>query len=367
LKAVQIAPKAASAQVAVGVALAAKDRQDEASACFRKAVELDPNYALGHHNLGASLFHSGHHVEAAQSYRRAVELEPNNAQYHLDLGLELQNVGEHGAALESFRRTVELDPTKFFAHYNLGCCQQEQQHWDEAIASYRKAIELEPNFAEAHCNLGMCLQNAGRLAEALPFLRRGHELGSKRADWSYPSAEWVRVGELRAAMEAKLPALLAHEIQPADNAERLEYVVMCGVKGLYHEAVRLSAEAFAADPRVADDLGARYRYNAACSAAAASAGRGHDAGELDLQERARLRQQALAWLRADLVLHARRVETGKPEDRAAVQDTLRAWLEDSELAGIRDAAALAALPAEERSACDQLWTEVAALLRRGTK
>ena len=63
---------------------------------------------------------------------------------------------------------------------------------DEAEAAYRKAIALKPDHAESHCNLGMALWKQGKLAAALMSLERGHELGSRRKDWRYPSAEWVR-------------------------------------------------------------------------------------------------------------------------------------------------------------------------------
>jgi hypothetical protein len=40
------------------------------------------------------------------------------------------------------------------------------------------------------------------------------------------------------------------------------------------------------------------------------------------------------------------------------------WQQDSDLAGVRDAAALEKLPAEERAACAKLWADVAALLKK---
>jgi hypothetical protein len=43
---------------------------------------------------------------------------------------------------------------------------------------------------------------------------------------------------------------------------------------------------------------------------------------------------------------------------------LRYWQHDLDLAGIRDAAMLAKLPAEERAACEKLWADVAALLKK---
>ena len=90
-------------------------------------------------------------------------------------------------------------------------------------AEYRAAIRLKPDYAEAHCNLGLLLQNQGRFHDALTELRRGHELGSKRPGWSYPSAEWVRRAERRVALEGRLPAVLRGHEKPKDAAETLEF------------------------------------------------------------------------------------------------------------------------------------------------
>ncbi len=57
----------------------------------------------------------------------------------------------------------------------------------------------------------------------------------------------------------------------------------------------------------------------------AAAGQGGDAAKLDDKEQTRLRQQALDWLRADLALRTKQLETGKPADRAEVQQKLRGW------------------------------------------
>ena len=128
-------------------------------------------------------------------------------------------------------------------------------------------------------------------------------------------------------------------------------------------ATRLWAEALDADPVLADDFRAAHRYNAACAAALAAAGQGEDATKLDDKERVRLRKQALDWLRADLTLRTKQLESGSLTDRAAAQQALRHWQKDPDLAGIRDQEALAKLPAEERATCAKLWADVAALLK----
>ena len=88
-----------------------------------------------------------------------------------------------------------------------------------------------------------------------------------------------------------------------------------------------------------------------------------DAAKLDDTERTRLRQQALDWLRADLTLRTKQLDSGTPADRTAALWAVGNWQQDADLAGIRDAAALAKLPADEQKASTQLWADVAALLK----
>jgi hypothetical protein len=55
------------------------------------------------------------------------------------------------------------------------------------------------------------------------------------------------------------------------------------------------------------------------------------------------------------------VKTG---DRQRVRARLRHWQSYSDLDPLRDAAALAGLPAAEQAACWQIWADIAALLAR---
>jgi tetratricopeptide (TPR) repeat protein len=363
-KAIALDPKYAPAHGNLGASLYRKGQVDEAIASYRTAIELDPNSAAAHHNLGNALGGKGHVDEAIASYRTAIELKPKLTAAYTNLGGALRRKGELDEAIASFRKAVELAPTEALAHYNLGSALRAKGRVDEALACYQQAIALDPKCAEAHCNLGGILRDQGHFAESLAAFRRGHELGTNRPGWPYPSAEWVRQAENMVAMESKLPAFLKGEFQPRDAADRLALAGVCHGKKLHHAATRLYAAAFAADPKLADDLRAGHRYNAACHAALAAAGQGEDAASLDDKERMRLRQQTHDWLRADLALRRQQLESEKPADRTAVQQALRHWQQDTDLAGIRDAAALAILPADEQQACSQLWADVVALLKQ---
>ena len=125
------------------------------------------------------------------------------------------------------------------------------------------------------------------------------------------------------------------------------------IRSMFDEALKL-----------ADDLKVQHRYSAACTAVLAGCGQGKDANQTDVKERARLRQQALDWLRADLEGWSRSLEKDTPQARLEVQRTLAHWRSDTDLASLREPAALAKLPDEERRAWQKLWADVDALLKR---
>jgi tetratricopeptide (TPR) repeat protein/serine/threonine protein kinase len=395
-------PNQAIAHYNLGVALAGRGQMDEAIACFKKAIELDPKDAGAHSCLGASLSNHQHDYDAAIAcfktaiklnpedavthfnlgnalvakdqvdaaiacWRRAVELDPKHAVAHSNLGVAAYEKGKVDEAIACWRKAVELDPKDAASHYRLGIALGQKGQLGAAIVSYRTAIEAQPNIAEPHCNLGSALQEQGRFTESLAAYKRGHELGMKQPGWGYPSGEWVRNAERMVAMESKLPAFLKGEFQPKDSAERFGLAGVCRGKKLLATAARVYADAFALEPRQADDLKAAHRYHAACCAALAGAGQGEDAAKLDDLEKARLRKQALDWLRADLAQRNKQLKSGQPAQRTTEQNQLRQWQQDRDLSGVRDTAALAKLPPEERAHYERLWADVAALVKNAEK
>jgi serine/threonine-protein kinase len=176
----------------------------------------------------------------------------------------------------------------------------------------------------------------------------------------------VKYCEHLVELEARLPDLLGKESTPASPVERIELAQMCSLKRLNHAAARFYKEGFEGEPKLASTPGGVHRYNAACAAALAGCGQGKDAGKLDDKERARLRREALDWLRADLTAWTSLLDKQKdqPGSVAAVTKTMRLWMTDSDFAGVRGPAALAKLPEAERAAWQQLWSGVAAMLVR---
>jgi tetratricopeptide (TPR) repeat protein len=357
-QALRLDPKHASAHNNLGNALKAKGRLDEAIDHYHQALQLDPKLAQAHYNLGNALYAKGRVDEAIGHWKQALQIDPKYALAHNNLGNALKDKGLLDEAIAHYHQAIQLDPKFAMAHYNLGNALYAKGRLDEAIAEYGQAIKLQPNYAEAHCNLGDALKKRGDFAQALTALKRGHELGSQRPDRRSPSLQWVRQCEQLLALEARLPAVLRGQDKPANAAEQLSFAELCGIKNRYADAARFYADAFTAQPKLADDLPASHRYNAACYAARAGTGQGRDAGKVDDKERARLRQLALAWLRADLAAWRRAT------DRALIQRTLKHWQQDADLPSVRDKDALAKLPAAEQQAWQKLWAEVDALLKK---
>jgi tetratricopeptide (TPR) repeat protein len=364
-KAVELDPKFASAHCDLGTALKATNHLNEAIGEYKKAIELDPMLAMAHNNLGGALKDRDQLDEAVVEFRKAIELDPGYAWAHHNLGITLQAKNQLDEAVAEYRKAIELDPKGAAAHYNLGNALRAKNQLDEASAEYRKAIDLRGDcYAEANCNLADLLGSQGQFSASLDLYKRGHESGSKREDWRYPSAQWVANAERRVRLETKLADILGGKVTAADNRERLGLAEVCALKRRYVAAAGLYADAVNAEAKLADDPKAGHRYNAACSAALAAAGHGTDAGELDDQEHRRLRRQALAWLRADVEQWAKGLEAGKPEDRRNMRAMLEHWQRDADLATVRDAHALQMLTAQEQEAWRQVWSDVAELLKK---
>jgi transposase len=85
------------------------------------------------------------------------------------------------------------------------------------------------------------------------------------------------------------------------------------------------------------------------------------------KERARLRRQALDWLRANLAHWTMQADGASSKAREAVQQQMRHWQTDAGEVGVRDKEALAKLPVEEQEAWLKLWDDVSAVLKRASE
>jgi Flp pilus assembly protein TadD len=323
--ALALRPTSAAVLNNLGLALADKGDLTGAIASYRKALELDPRFVQGYTNLGAALMHLGDFAGAIACFRKALELDPRHAQAHNHLGFALRATGRLDEAIASLRKALALDPADTRSWNNLGMTLYQKKDLDGAIAAFRSAIRLDPANASSHHNLGLTLQAKKRLPEAIAEYRKALELDPKLVQaYSNLGRALLLSGRLPEGQAAIKRAL--ELLSPAQQSV--------------------------------------HRYNAACTAVLAAAGKDKEAAPLADKEKARFRQQALDWLRDNLKYHQGQLADRDAAKRTAAQRTLQHWQKDPDLESVRDAKALAALPREERDAWQQLWADATKLLEK---
>ncbi|MHC4956377.1 MAG: tetratricopeptide repeat protein [Planctomycetota bacterium] len=334
----------------LGGALANRGWADEAEAYFRKAIAIDPTQAMAHANLGNGLLNRGRVDEAIDCFKTALEHLPNAAYIHCNMGRAMRAKGRLDAAIESFRIAVACDLRSMDAHGSLASALAEAGRPEEAIAQFRKCIELDPKDPRNHFGIGLVLAGAGRAGEAIDWFKNALEVDPK-----YVEAR----GELGKALlangradEAVASGRKGVELDPKSANARFWLAWAYIHQGRLNVALPCLRKTIELDP------GHVYaQYCVACILSRFAAGE----GPRDRAERARMRQEALELLRLVLASYTKRLESGNPTERAAARDELRHLRQDPDLATIREAAALARLPAEERKAFGRFWADAAAL------
>jgi eukaryotic-like serine/threonine-protein kinase len=350
----------------LGQVLADQGRLSEAANAFATSVRLKCDSPEVHYEWGKLLEKMGNLRGAESVYRRAFDLKPDFIEARCAHGGVLFALGLFDEAVRAYRKTNELQPDNPAAHRGLGKALWWKGRLDDAAAAFGVAITLKPDDAEAHCNLGLVLRQQGKFGPALTALRQGHELGSRRRDWLHPSAVWVHECERLVELDGMEQVIVQGKARPANAIEANEYAQLCYWKGHYVAAARLWADSFTEDVKLAEDPRSGNRYRAAYAAALAAAGKGEDAGPLD-EDRARWRQQALAWLRADLKVLVKLLASPRAEDRLLVRERVQGLKFQGALESLRDWGAIGQLPAEEQKEVKEVWFLIENLFERACR
>jgi serine/threonine-protein kinase len=434
--AVAIRPRNDDVHTKLGRALLDTGDAEGAIGAFRQSVVLNPNDAVAK-DLAWALVPRGGLEEARAVWEKLLERDPPDhdswygyAQLCLFLGNEEAYRRARKALLERFgdtandwivaertslaclllpdsgdelRRAIRLadlavaaghkstEPGNPYLRFVKGLAAYRHGRPEEAIPLLQEAAEKLPNRAGPRLALAMALFQSGSSIKARKTLAAAvraydwNEHQPSRADHPTVWVCHVLRREAEALILPNLPAFLQGNYQPQDNDERLALLGICRSRGLCGAAARLFADAFEADPALADDLttdclrrtqgpehpddpievfSAPCRYLAARCAALAGSGVGKDGAKLNEAERTRWRRQARHWLRADLVAWAKMLDSDSPGARNLAKEMLTLWLDEPDLAGLREPARLKMLAADERKDLLALWAEVRAVLAR---
>ena len=329
---------------------------------FDSAVASWPDLASMEAGRARMLAELGRDDEALAASEAAVQKAPGRAFVHEVLARHLLRVGKLTAAAAAARRAmqpstgpeqeVEPNPDSDFA-FEVGTALIEAAP-DLAVQLLRVAVAQQPDVAECWCNLGHALGASGRHAEALAAMQKGDELGRKRADWQYPSAEWVERTEFMAAAEERWTRWLGEGGAPPSAEERLGMAKWALARGEAEPALRLFEPLVAGDGPCAMAASGCH-LDSAIAAVLVAAKRTEPAARLDL----------LRWARLQLSHHLtamQAVVAAEPVAREPVAAHLQFAVDEERLGALRDEAALQALPADDAAACRRIFDDYRAAI-----
>jgi tetratricopeptide (TPR) repeat protein len=291
----------------------------------------------------------------------AVALRPDSPFAHNQLGHSFRGMHKWGDAERSIQRALELGrkyPRYAGAHVNLGNLMLEQGNLDSAETHYRAALAIDPDSGSGYFNMGLVNDRRGDLGAAEEWYRKAVQADPATAFYRHMLDNTGR----KRLLVARLKEIAAGQAKPATPPEAAELAEVASTTPppQYVLAIRLYREAFAADPKLAGDMARQHRYNAACTAVLAAAGKDKDWPNIDIEKRSQFIGQAMTWLRADLAQIT--FQAKDPKQHQRLLERLRHWKEDTDLVSVRDPASLAAMSPADRKEWETLWRDVDSLL-----
>jgi serine/threonine-protein kinase len=358
----------ASSHSNIGVLQESTGQTDQASESYSKALairerlvlenpsvtEFQNALAASHNNIGTLQWETGQSDRALQSLAKALAIferlarnYPKSPDYASNLGTSLNAMAK-----------IDLGAKRF---------QQARDRLQRAISWQNKALAANPRHPTYRQFLRNHLTN---LIEAANGLGNDNEARAAQRELD----ELAPNDPATAAVDQRLAAVVRGEA-PKDNPERLQLAYRAYEKKLYAASMRLCGQALEADAKLADDPSKSHRYNAACAAARAAASgtgtpdrketSGRTEKPLTDADRANFRNQARAWLEAELKTWSGLLQSAKShKQRQAIAGALEHWRADTDLASVRDTHALDSLPEGERAMWKTLWAEMDRLLKK---
>jgi serine/threonine-protein kinase len=427
--AVAVRPTNDQAYSMLGRALGDAGDVDGAIEAFDRAIELNPERA-GARDLARVLASKGRLEDARRTWEAILRRDPPNHDTwygYAQLCLFLGNEGEYRRTRAAMlRRFGDTDDWVVAERTSLASlllpADADELHRavalaDRAAAAARKSDEPDNPYVQFLG--GLAEYRRGRYEQAIPPLRasaaklasrpgpglvlamaqyrsgaedaarktlatavRNYPWTTRQADHPTVWLSHVLRREAEAMILPELPAFLRGQWRPGDNDQRLALLGVCQAQGRYAAAAQLYADAFAADPALADRLAEECvsralgegnpvnraevlstdpRYLAARCAALAA----RDGADLTETERAQWRARARDWLEADLVAWGRVLRGDEEPRRRVARQMLMLWQSDPDLAAVRETGALSNLSDPEHEQWTAFWEKAEAVLERG--
>ena len=162
-------PTSADAAFALGTALFAQHRWDEAASSFQRGCTSRPDEFRQWHMLGSCVLQKGDPVAADEHFRRAIACDGRQGTIWKHLALALNRQGRSAEARDAFLHAVRLehqdengDSFVDFARFLIDAGEPA-----EAIALLESFLPQRP-LVEGHYMYALALLTTGRLSQAWP-------------------------------------------------------------------------------------------------------------------------------------------------------------------------------------------------------
>ena len=176
-------PDSSQYHAAMGNALIAGGRFEEAEAHYRQAIENDFPGKKGVFldRMGHACMRAGAFERAESAFLRAVEASGEEPIFRCDLGDALVKLGRVDDAFRSYGEAVRVNPAFEGTSYNrLGNTLMKENRAPEAVEAFRRAGAADPVNAFYKLSLADALNSCGRIDEAKNILEslKSQEEGS---------------------------------------------------------------------------------------------------------------------------------------------------------------------------------------------
>ena len=243
----------------------------------------------GYTALGTALAESVDVTGAIKWYSESIRIGNNkpDATTHAYLGNARRLIDDLPGEVAAYREAIRLKPGQLVeSRYCLCITLAESGDVPGAIDAFRDAIQHEDIHQPSPFRLLQAVLMAPKPDEAVALLRHVHE--HVRDDPTLDRAIAVALSQFEQLSKSgvQIPRIFRHPIEGGDLAQ------LCYDRHFFAPSAAIWSAGFAADPKLADEMQAQTRYNAACSAALAAAGKGIEKPPLDDKTKAHWRQQA---------------------------------------------------------------------------
>jgi tetratricopeptide (TPR) repeat protein len=305
---VRLAPEVAESQYYLGLALARKNKLNDALAALRKAIALKPDYTEARETierltaqttesdrrngddpaevrsiensirggkfqegeislraylqkqprsswswyaLGYCLYGQHKIGDSIKALAQSLQLDVRNAEAHKLLGRDLMFIGRFEAAQLEFEQAARLDPKSPEMPYNLAKLYSIQDNWAAAKVQFERAIALNTSYMEAYDGLGFAREALGDDAGATADYQRAISLNEERhgrftASYVNMSALYNRTGNAPAAIDYAQKAL---RLNAKCDGALFQLAKAYKYQGQLDEAVDSLNRAISANPR----------------------------------------------------------------------------------------------------------------------